>query len=122
MVAILRERPVASAREPGLDSSDRSRFMTHVVQRSGLSHFQAYRLSRLFDELHLDLLTQQIAAFDRVAEHRAESSILDWDHAVRRWITAENQARAERAARHGTDVVYLPSPTTAIATGSSSQH
>ena len=97
-----------------LISSERSRFMAHVVERSDLSHYRAYRMSRVFDQLNLGVLTQQLAAFDRIAEYRDAAPGVGWDRGLHEWIEIENQARAENSARHGVSVVYLPTPTSRI--------
>ena len=122
MVAVLQQiADTSSERRARLTNSDRSRFMTYVAERSELNHYQAYRMSRVFDQLNLGLLTQQLATFDRVTEYRDTTSVVDWDQALHEWIETENQARAETSARNGVNVVYLPSPTSRIGTGISSR-
>ena len=122
MVAIVRDIPTTTHQHEGLDSFDRGRFMAHVIERSELSHYHAYRLSRVLDELHLGLLTQQIAAFERVAEHREATSVDDWDQALHLWIETENGERAENSTRYNAEVVFLPRPTSHIEPGRPTRH
>ena len=123
MVAVLHDVARTGLAVPtGLASSEISRFMTYVVERSDLNHYQAYRMSRVFNEMRLGVFTQQCAAFDRVAEYRATvGSDRGWDELLREWITVENQARADNAARFGVDVVYLPTPTSQITANATKQ-
>ena len=123
MVAIPHEVTRSELRRPPrLSSSELARFMTYVVERSDLSHGQAYRMSRVFLEMRLTLFTQQRAAFDRIAEHRATMvSDRGWDQSLRQWISIENQARADRSEQHGVDVEYLPMPRALISTSVRSQ-
>ena len=72
--------------------------------------------------MQLNLLTQQVAAFDRVAEHKRAQQHDDWDAALRSWISNENRARARNANRYDTDVVYLPQPLSSIDPGNSFHH
>lgn len=118
MVALLHQITRAGFQAPaGLASSELARFMSYVVERSSLNHYQAYRLSRVFDEMELTQFTQQRATFERVAEHRTTlASDCGWDEALRQWITVENQARVDRTTQHGVNTTQLPTPSSLIAT------
>jgi hypothetical protein len=119
MVTDLREAGHTVAVQGELCSSDRSTFMAYAVARSDLNHYQAYRLSRVFDAMQLILLTRQLATFDRVNEYRnTVTHGGSWDEALRRWIDHENQERAENSKRYGVQVEYLPAPGSVIGTKS----
>ena len=89
--------------------------MSHATEQSDLTHFEAYRMSRVFDEMQLTTLPRQLATFNQVNLYRDE--VLpgaDWDEALRRWIDHENDQRRQNAARYGVEVEWLPTPATRI--------
>ena len=101
-----------------LGQRDRGLFMAHAVTRSDLNHYDAYRLSRVFDEMKLTVLSRQLATFDRVNEYRTNVRRGgSWDEALRLWIDHENEERARNSERYGCEVEYLPRPVSAIGMG-----
>lgn len=90
--------------------------MSHAVEHSDLTHFAAYRMSRVFDEMQLTTLPRQLATFNQVNAYRDEVMPGgEWDDALRRWIDHENDQRDQNARRHGVTVEHLPTPATRIA-------